>query len=497
MKKKIFIFQQREWANRIGVHLARKFQENNYELGCLTFKRSTHFNITNDNEIKYHIVISNDDIYETPGIFIDKDLNLEKICDELGINSIWELIYSDRNLSNSYDKNLHFNFKKKLNDKHMINVFKAIYCTCEKIYRDFKPDLILAPNFPALTHLIFYHFFKNKQIKMLGISDTKVGDYQAIYYDYNNEDGMFHYEHKKLINEKSINDEQINNIIDNFYQDNFHAYKKFNEKEFFSQLFRDFLRDVNASLKSYFNKLKRINESKLFNHQTNKIIPIIRYYIVMLFRAISEKKIKYDEIKNEEEFAYMPLQLQPEASMDIQSTKYSNQIETARQIAMNLPSNMCLYIKDHPAMYGLRKKTYLLKLKSLPNVRLINFRTPTKDILKKSKILISATGSTFFEAAIIRKPSIILGSLGDIIKLPNIEKLDEFKNLKKLIEKKIKENLNTDEYTLNLKKYIKAVLLSGFNENYVRVWQKNTSLKEDQINYIFDKLNKAIKFNTK
>ena len=193
----------------------------------------------------------------------------------------------------------------------------------------------------------------------------------------------------------------------------------------------------------------------------------------------------------------MPLQLQPEASMDIQSTKYSNQIETARQIAMNLPSNMCLYIKDHPAMYGLRKKTYLLKLKSLPNVRLINFRTPTKDILKKSKILISATGSTFFEAAIIRKPSIILGSLGDVIKLPNIEKLDEFKNLKKLIEKKINENLNTDEYTLNLKKYIKAVLLSGFNENYVRVWQKNTSLKEDQINYIFDKLNKAIKFNTK
>ena len=69
MTKKIFIFQQREWANRIGVHLAKKFQENNYELGCLTFKRSTHYNIVNDKEVKYHIVISNDDIYETPRNF--------------------------------------------------------------------------------------------------------------------------------------------------------------------------------------------------------------------------------------------------------------------------------------------------------------------------------------------------------------------------------------------------------------------------------------------
>ena len=32
MKKKIFIFQQREWANRIGIHLARKLF-GDFELG--------------------------------------------------------------------------------------------------------------------------------------------------------------------------------------------------------------------------------------------------------------------------------------------------------------------------------------------------------------------------------------------------------------------------------------------------------------------------------
>ena len=62
----------------------------------------------------------------------------------------------------------------------MLKVVYAIYSVCEKIYKEFKPDIILAPNFPALTHLIFFHYFKNKKIKMIGMNDTKVGDYQAI-----------------------------------------------------------------------------------------------------------------------------------------------------------------------------------------------------------------------------------------------------------------------------------------------------------------------------
>ena len=48
-----------------------------------------------------------------------------------------------------------------------------------------------------------------------------------------------------------------------------------------------------------------------------------------------------------------------EASIDIQSFKFSNQIETARQIAMRLPNKMCLYVKDHPLMFGFRKNLIL------------------------------------------------------------------------------------------------------------------------------------------
>ena len=47
----------------------------------------------------------------------------------------------------------------------MLKVVYAIYSVCEKIYKEFKPDVILAPNFPALTHLIFFTILKTKKLK--------------------------------------------------------------------------------------------------------------------------------------------------------------------------------------------------------------------------------------------------------------------------------------------------------------------------------------------
>lgn len=490
--KKIFIFQQREWANRIGLHLAKKFKDNNFSLGCLTFKRSTHYNIVNDKNIKYELIISNDDIYEYPEKFINDEINIEKVCKELEIKSIWELIYSDRDLSNSTDNNLHFNFKKKLSDDFMLKVVYAIYSVCEKVYKEFKPDIILAPNFPALTHLLFFHYFKNKKIKMIGMNDTKVGDYQVISYDYNHTEGMFHQEYNKINDKNLTDDHEVNSMIKNFYEKNFYSYNQFSNKVFLKQLSKDFLRDFLESLKSYFNRLNRINESKLFKSQTKRLIPRLRYYNKKLLNIIYESTIKYDDIDRKDNYAYMPLQFQPEASIDIQSFKFSNQIETARQIAMRLPNKMCLYVKDHPLMFGFRKKSYLLKIKSLPNVRLINFRVPTKKVLENSKILISATGSTFFEAAIIKKPAILLGSLGDITKLPNVSKINNFDEIHDYILKKLDQSYDNYDYDLKLKHYMRAAINAGFDSNYVKIWEKNLNPTTEQIDYIFNKINKCI-----
>ena len=124
----------------------------------------------------------------------------------------------------------------------MLKVVYAIYSVCEKVYKEFKPDIILAPNFPALTHLIFFHYFKNKKIKMIGMNDTKVGDYQAISFDYNHTEGMFHEEYNKINDKNLIDDHEVSSMIKNFYEKNFYSYNQYSNKVFFKTIIKRFFK---------------------------------------------------------------------------------------------------------------------------------------------------------------------------------------------------------------------------------------------------------------
>ena len=95
--KKIFIFQQREWYFRIGKYLSKNFLKDGFDLGCLTFKKTTHQDVVL-NSSDYKFMISHDDIVENAPKYIPKDKEtLNEICDDLGIKSIWEIVQSARN----------------------------------------------------------------------------------------------------------------------------------------------------------------------------------------------------------------------------------------------------------------------------------------------------------------------------------------------------------------------------------------------------------------
>ena len=72
--------------------------------------------------------------------------------------------------------------------------------------------------------------------------------------------------------------------------------------------------------------------------------------------------------------------MQPELAIDVLAPFFTNQIEVARLIAMSLPDDYTLVVKDHPIMVGLRRPRYLDKIQKLPNVKLIDYSIKTPDI---------------------------------------------------------------------------------------------------------------------
>ena len=177
------------------------------------------------------------------------------------------------------------------------------------------------------------------------------------------------------------------------------------------------------------------------------------------------KTFIYDDLNNLKNFAFMPLLLQPEENIDLVSTRYNNQIETARQVAMSLPADMNLVVKDHPYMNEKRPTSYLEKIKFLLNVKLINSRIPNWRIFEKTKIVIAASGTSVFEASILNMPIIQLGDLGTIRMLPNVHHHADIKNLKQKIFDVLKKKINEKDSYKSMLEYVHAAFEKGLKYN--------------------------------
>src|SRR3989344_3637382 len=119
--KKILIFQQRRWALRIGHFLAKK-------LSAIVMKKSIHDFVVKQQDVKYELIINQDEAMENPKKFLEgDDFSLAEICRDLGIDSIWPLIATERTHVKSYRDKAFYGFRKNVSDEEMADYAKAVY----------------------------------------------------------------------------------------------------------------------------------------------------------------------------------------------------------------------------------------------------------------------------------------------------------------------------------------------------------------------------------
>lgn len=124
---------------------------------------------------------------------------------------------------------------------------------------------------------------------------------------------------------------------------------------------------------------------------------------------------KYDITKEDEllnlkgPLCYLPLHMEPEATILMFSPWLRDQIELCRLVSQALPVGWKLLVKENRAMKGERPLKYYRKLRALPNVVLISPEVNSTDLNLASNITVTLTGTAALEAAILGKPSIALG----------------------------------------------------------------------------------------
>ena len=449
-------------------------------MAALTFKKSTHERIVHQTDAKYELIVSNDEVMGDPEKFLAGDtIPLSEICEGLGVESLWPLVYTLRNHVKSYKDKYYYGFKQNVSDEGITNYVMAVYKNIKQIFESFKPDLIIVPNFVALPHIMFNLYALKRGVPMMGVTDVKVRGYYIFNYQYQDTKGSF-YDRVDELNEKRAeteNRENARKYIREFRE-------KFKEPTYM-ELFQEEPKNIWQKIKHeispyvqiarwYYKKPIDVIKSTgiTLDYRPPRII-LRDHYCHKRYKRFTEK-FNYYSFNKIKKFVYFPLQVQPEASIDVAAPYFSNQIEVARLAAMSLPDDYTLVVKEHPAMVGLRPPSYIEKIDRTANVKLIDYRISSEEVLRRADLVISPNSTTISEAAFLQVPTIQLGDLGTTLKLPNVFKHTDMPTLASKIKEVLKVNLKTDEYERRLENYVAAAFDEGMKFNYFEAWERGT-----------------------
>ncbi|PIR74182.1 MAG: hypothetical protein COU35_03940 [Candidatus Magasanikbacteria bacterium CG10_big_fil_rev_8_21_14_0_10_47_10] len=477
--KRIILFQQRGWGKGIGRFLARKLYENGAVLAALTFKNTTHDLIVNQPDAKYELIINNDEIMSRPKDYLAGDrYSLEEICDALGIDSIWPVVSTLRNHVKCYKDKYYYSFRQNVSDEEIIDFVMAVYKYSKQFFETFKPDLIIAPNFVSLPHIMFNLYAHRQGVPMMAVTDSKIKGYFLFTYNHFDDEGPF-YDYVDQLREGKIRSprldkakEYIAEFRKEFKVPDYQIPVLKGKKTPLKQWLRTEISPYYQIVKWYTKK--QVNELESTGITVDYRPPVIKlrdHYAPKIYTRKMQTR-EYYPLEKAGAFVYFPLQFQPEATIDVMAPYFSNQIETARQVAMSLPKDYTLVVKEHPGMVGFRPPSYIEKVARTVNVKLVDYRIPNDSILQKMDMIISPNSTSIAEAAFYNKPAIQLGNLGTTKKLPNVFVHHDMTTLAAKILEVLKKDFKNEKYERALEQYVAAVLGTGHEYNYFKAWER-------------------------
>jgi len=119
------------------------------------------------------------------------------------------------------------------------------------------------------------------------------------------------------------------------------------------------------------------------------------------------RRISLDEV-GDRRFAFVALHKQPEASIDVIGRYYENQLTNIINLWRIIPDDWLLLVKEHTNAIGDRGLDFYRRLRKLPNVFLIRETEDSHDIIRRSELVVTVSGTVAYEAALMGKRALTL-----------------------------------------------------------------------------------------
>ena len=344
---------------------------------------------------------------------------------------LWQLAKNDRIFIDYY------NTFYKFSDHEISEIMEKECRLFEEILDEVKPDFFITTQTAFRPHHLFYLLCKKKGIKVLMLNSANWGKHCYISGNYHKLDNF----NELFANRKALpttfNDIQnrleskiLSKKVSKFYQSHKNSKIKLMQAAFQLLILSD-----NSNEKTHYTYYGRKKLKVLLSEINNSIK---RWYRK---KYIDQNFLQ--EIIDDKPFIFLPLQQEPERSLLLSAPDYKNQIETVEYVSKCLPENFLLFVKEHPTQGSGRDWREISQYKALqnnPKVRLIHPSVPADEIIKKSKLVISVSGTIALESAFLNTPSITISD-NDYTLIPSISRLNSRNEFRKLIESSLEKKI--------------------------------------------------------
>ncbi len=396
-----------------------------------------------------------------------------------------------------FTRHYHFrNYMKPCTYNQQMNWLILNYQNVIKIFDEFQPDIIIDCDSAELARTIINEVAFSRRIPYISPSYLRYDNYLTFSYclgkvieplfikEYNkfiaNDNLVDEKEYIRIFNEKSnIMPERFKNTVTSQYKP--------------KSLFRA-VRNIQGIIRYFWNqdftaknlKLKHSNKI-IFNGSFQYILFYMRYE--KNNRKLLKKNNYFENPVEGEPYVYMPLHLIPESTTATLSPMYINELTLIEAVSKSLPAGWWLYVKEHQSMLGERGLEFYKAVKKLPNVRLvqINYYTDPKPWITNSKGVVTISGTTAYEAALLHKPSIVFSDVpfSLISSVQRINSLEELSKAFKLFDKPIDNERSCEAYLAASKSLgfpIRIKYLMDEGERIIRGKSKYSEEYEKELN---------------
>lgn len=363
------------------------------------------------------------------------------------------------------------NYIRECNYVEQLNWIVLNYKNIETIIEKFKPDVIIDADSAELARCVLREICYYRNIPYISLDYPRYEMYITPTYNLG-----FHvskqfkslfdkyslYSPDKLSPEISYIEkfrERSSIMAERFKNDVTSQYRPDGIISTFKNLAGKIIYFMNQDLSGHNIKIKKLN-----NLLCNKSYEYIKFYFhyYILKQRLMRKNKYFLPPKKGEKYLYLPLHLIPESTTFTLSPFYINEQTIIEAVSKSLPAGWWLYVKEHQAMIGERPLSFYKAVNRLPNVKMvqINYYTDPKPWITNSEGVITISGTSAFEAALLGKPAIVFSDVIFSV-IEGIRRCTSFEQLPLLISQ-MKEPMDNK---ISCAAYIKAVKEYGYSIN--------------------------------